>query len=747
MKRPMATVGFTYLAALVAATYFNTDFAIIMAIIFFLLFVISLIIKPARKQKVLPMAFFAVTVAFAMYSVFYYAKVTPIEQLNEQDVAISGRICELPYSAYNRYYYVVETDKIDVDGANQNMKLRISMSKALDADLYDRISGKVHMFMPTDSGGFSSKTYYAAKGIHMLSYLYEYEDYQVESDANKPIYYYFLKAKQALIESIRTLLPKEQASVAVGVLLGDKYLLDDEVKSDFKAIGVSHLLAVSGLHASVIATVIFMLLQMTKLPKKWTSLLTCVAIVCFMALTGFSASVTRAGIMLIMFYLGKFFYAKSDSLNSLGLATLIITIFNPFAAGDIGLLMSVLSTLGIILFEGYFEEKIKNLSKNLKFGAKIVNKLAGIVSVTLCSTIMTMPIIMLSFGRISLVSIISNILIVFPTMLMMIFTLIFSVLYLIPVFRFIAVPLAFLSGVLINYITFCADLLAKIPFASVSTRQPMILFWLAATCILVALALLLYEKYKLLKLSAILSAIILFVGIFSYQIFDRNVTHLAFLDTGNGCSAVISRDGHASVISCGGDEIKSSKMQNYLDAQNVKSLDYLLLSDFKDATSAYANEVIKKFSPHYVVLQNNIDSIDDKLERNISDSSNAVYFNESAEIKCWDNVKIKSMNVDDHGYIYLTVNDVNILINPSGGNAQVLPDEYKFCDFFVSNGTLENSNLILSAYGITTADLEISSRAVNKSAEDKRLPLATAGDGNIILDFKNGKNISIKRMI
>ena len=409
--------------------------------------------------------------------------------------------------------------------------------------------------------------------------------------------------------------------------------------------------------------------------------------------------------------------------------------------------MSVLSTLGIILFEEYFEEKIKNLAKNLKFGAKIVNKLAGIVSVTLCSTIMTMPIIMLSFGRISLVSIISNILIVFPTMLMMIFTLIFSVLYLIPVFRFIAVPLAFLSGVLINYITFCADLLAKIPFASVSTRQPMILFWLAATCILVALAFLLYEKYKILKLSAILSAIILFVGIFSYQIFDRNVTHLAFLDTGNGCSAVISKDGHASVISCGGDEIKSSKMQSYLDAQNVKSLDYLLLSDFQDATSAYANEVIRKFNPNYVVLPSNIDSIDDKLERNISDSSNAVYFNENAEIKCWDNVKIKSMNVDAHGYIYLTVNDVNILINPSGGNAQVLPDEYKFCDVFVSNGTLENSNLILSAYGITTADLDISSRAVNKSAEDKRLPLATAGDGNIILDFKNGKNISIKRMI
>ncbi|CDB24295.1 competence protein [Clostridium sp. CAG:557] len=747
MKRPMATVGFTYLAALVAATYFNADFAKIMSIIFFVLFIISLVIKSIRKQKVLPIAFFTVTVAFAVYSVFNYVNVKPIEQLNEQDAVISGKICELPYSAYNRCYYVVETDKIDLDGAPQKIKLRISMSKALDADLYDKISGKVHMSLPSDSGGFSSKTYYAAKGIHMLSYLYEYEDYQIKSDENKPIYYYFLKAKQTLIESIRTLLPKEQASVAVGVLLGDKNLMDDEIKSNFKAIGISHLLAVSGLHASVIATAIFALLQMTKLSKKWVSLLTCVAIVCFMALTGFSASVTRAGIMLIMFYLSKFFYVKSDSLNSLGLATFVITMFNPFAAGDLGLLMSVLSTLGIILFEDKFEAKIKNLAKNLKCGSKVLDKLAGTISVTLCATIMTMPIIMLSFGKVSLINVISNILIVFPTMLMMIFTLIFSVLYLIPFFKFIAIPLAFLAGLLINYIIFCANLLAKIPFASVSTRQPMVLFWLAVTCILIALALFLYEKYKLLKLSAILSTIILFIGIFSYQIFDRDITHLAFLDTGNGCSAVISQNGHTSVLSCGGDKFKLSKMQNYLDAQNVKNLDYLILSDFQDSTANYANDVIKKFNPNYVVLPSSTESIDEKLERNISDSSNAVYFSKSVEVNCWDNLKIKSLNFDDHGYIYLTVNDVNILINPSGGNAQVLPDEYKFCDFLVSNGTLENSDLILSAYEITTADLDISSKAATESAKNNRLPLATAGDGDIVLDLKNGKNISIKRMI
>lgn len=747
MKRPMATIGFTYLAALVAATYFSMNFIKIIIIVLFLFFIISLAFKQIRKQKILPIAFFTAIFALIINIFFVYNVVMPIEKLNEQDVIISGKICEIPYNAYGRYYYVIETDKIDFDGTKQNIKLRISMSKALDADLYDRLSGKVHLFLPTDNGAFSSKSYYAAKGIHMLGYLYEYEDYQVEKEEIKPIYYFFLKAKKTLIESVRTLLPKEQASVAVGVLLGDKSFLDQDIKSDFRKVGISHLLAVSGLHVSVISAFIFKILQKTKLSKKIIYLLSCLSVVCFMALTGFSASVTRAGIMLIMFYLGKFFYAKSDSLNSLGLAIFVLTIFNPFAAGDIGLLMSVFATLGIILFENYFEEKIKNLSDKLKYGRKMIKKLSGIISVTVCSTLMTMPIIMLSFGSISLVSIIANIFIVTPTMLMMVFTLIFSILYIIPFLKFLAMPLALMSGVLINYIEFCTKTIAKIPFASIPTRQPMILFWIASTCVLIALALFLYEKYKSLKISGILSAIILFVGILSYQLFERNITRLSFLDIGNGCSAIISKNQHSLILSCGGDEIKSSNMQNYLESQNIKNIDYLLISDFQDSTTSYANDVIKKFSPSYVVMPKNIESVDDKLERNIEDNSNVVHFEEKSEINCWDNVKIISMNFESHGYIYLKVNDINILIVPSGGDAQILPYEYRFCDILVSNGSLKNSNLILSAYELITADLNISTNSLNNVVKNNRVPLATAGDGNIIFDLSEGKNISIKRMI
>lgn len=747
MKRPMATVGFTYLAALVSATYFSAEFAKIMAIVFFVLFLVSLAIAPIRRAMVFPISLLTVTFALGMYSAFTYFKVVPIERLDGQDVYVSGRVCEIPYSAYNRYYYVLETDKVDYDGAPQKIKLRMSMSTPLDVDLYDRVSGRVHMFLPTDSGGFSSKSYYAARGIHISSYLYEYEGCHLEEDPNKPLYYYFLKVKQALIEAVRTILPKEHASVAVGVLLGDKYFMDDDIKSDFKEIGVSHILAVSGLHTSVIAAIVFMLLTATRLSKRWVYLLTCVALLAFMAVTGFSASVSRAGIMLIMFYIGKIFYAKSDSLNSLGFATLLLLIVNPFAVGDTGLLLSVFATLGIILFEGYFEEKIKALFKRINCCSKFTDSIAGMTSVTLCATIATLPIIMLSFGRISLISIVSNILIVIPTMLMMIFTLFAAILYFVPLLNFIVTPLALVSGVLINYITFCADLLAKIPFASVATHQPMILFWFASCCVLFAAALLLYKEYRLLRLSAILSGIILFVGILSYQIFDRDVTHLAFLDTGAGCSAVISKNGHAAVLACGGDSISSSRVQNYLTNLNVKNLDYILLSDLQDATASYANEVIKKFDPAYVVLQNDGDVLNDKLDHNVADRVNTVYFNDIAKINLWDNVKITAMNLDDHGYVYLSVNDVNMLILPSGGDTKLLNDKYKFCDILAYSGELENSSLVSSSYGVICANLNAASVFANNLAKDHRLPLATAGDGDIVFDFTHSKNISIKRLV
>ena len=95
----------------------------------------------------------------------------------------------------------------------------------------------------------------------------------------------------------------------------------------------------------------------------------------------------------------------------------------------------------------------------------------------------------------------------------------------------------------------------------------------------------------------------------------------------------------------------------------------------------------------------------------------------------------------------MTVNDVRVLINPSGGDAQVLPEEYRLCDILVASSGLANLKHISSAYGLVTAALPAASSFVSELARTQKLPLATAGDGNIVIDFKNERNISIKRMV
>ena len=66
----------------------------------------------------------------------------------------------------------------------------ISSPKAINADVYDSIKGNVHMFIPEGEDGFCAKTYYASKGIHILGYFEDYTALEIESNENKPIYYY-----------------------------------------------------------------------------------------------------------------------------------------------------------------------------------------------------------------------------------------------------------------------------------------------------------------------------------------------------------------------------------------------------------------------------------------------------------------------------------------------------------------------------------------------------------------------------
>ena len=82
--------------------------------------------------------------------------------------------------------------------------------------------------------------------------------------------------------------------------------------------------------------------------QKECSLAACGGSLLFMALVGFSPSVVRAGVTMLLFYAAKWMGEKEDSLTSLGFAALLLCLFNPYAASDVGLLLSFLMQLGVL---------------------------------------------------------------------------------------------------------------------------------------------------------------------------------------------------------------------------------------------------------------------------------------------------------------------------------------------------------------------------------------------------------------
>ena len=723
---------------------------LILSIVVFVLFVISLFISKLRKEKVVPVVLLTAFIAFTSYSISFFINVLPVENLNDKDAIITGTLCDLPSKSYDKYYYVIETDSISIDDCKQKTKIKVSIPTALDVDVYDKIECKVHLYTSSNKeNGLDSQAYYNSKGIYARGYIYEYDNIEIEklSNSEKPIYFYVLEVRRKIISSIRIMLPDECSAIICGVLLGDKQGLNENIINNFKTIGVSHILAVSGLHVSIIGQFLFILLILIKIPKKFAAILSSMGIIFMMLITGLSPSVVRAGIMYILYFISMVFDRKSDSLNSLGLAVLIITLINPLAAGDIGLLLSFTSTLGLIVLNPKIFNWLNQKTSDITFiPKKFIRGLNATLSTTFSATLFTLPLSLMIFGEISIISPIANLLIVLPTTIMMISSLFAIVFYFAGVLSFLSNPFIIVTGIISKYIINCSNLLASIPFASISAMQEYVLIWVSATLILIALLILFKLENRYIKLISLSSAVILLSGIISYQFANYNVIKLAVLDSGNGSSIVLSKMGRAAVITCGGNSLSEQNIDNFLKYSNVKSVDYLLISEIDKKVSSASSKIINKYDPLIIAINSEIE-LDDKLSRELESNLNTCRFSDKAVCNLWGNVCLNVYTDSEKPFIKLEVNDLNILISPLGGkieNTDLLSYDY---DFFIPTKLPTNFKEIGTDYTIFSMEEKKAKRDMSIIGEITNKAIMLPEQGSVIIESYDDSTVCIKRAL
>ena len=208
--------------------------------------------------------------------------------------------------------------------------------------------------------------------------------------------------------------------LTLALLTGDKSRIDKEIRDLYSFSGTAHVLAVSGLHITVIAWIVYVFLGFV--PNKWMKFaIYSVIIILFIFLTGMQASAIRSGLMAIFVMFAYTLERKVSLINVLSFSILVLLILEPYLIYSSGFQMSVASVLGI----AFLYKPIKDsLLEMIKTKNPIITYIIESLSVTFSASIIVSPIVAYYFDIYSFVSVFTNLFVIPLTSLAMIFSII-----------------------------------------------------------------------------------------------------------------------------------------------------------------------------------------------------------------------------------------------------------------------------------------------------------------------------------
>lgn len=277
----------------------------------------------------------------------------------------------------------------------------------------DRVAVTGSLVAPAVFDTFSYADYLARGGVFSVMPGAAVE--VLASGLGSPLYAGLLDAKARAARSIAANLPEPQAGLLAGILLGDESGIAPELRDDFAAVGASHIIAISGFNMVILSGVMQSLLRRARVPRGWAAAAGIVAILVYTALVGAQAAVLRAALMSGLLVAAGALRRRSFVPASLALVVLALSLFNPTVLWDVGFQLSLFATLGLALYADPLAARLNALLARLLPG-RLANTAAGFLAeplvITLAVQVMTLPLAALYFGRLSLVLLLVNLLIV-----------------------------------------------------------------------------------------------------------------------------------------------------------------------------------------------------------------------------------------------------------------------------------------------------------------------------------------------
>ncbi len=399
--------------------------------------------------------------------------------ISENENLITGTIVNNPSTNYKNQELIIESN-------NGGQKLKILIKAPRQPQYYygDVINVEGKIEKPGMIEDFDYARYLKPKKVsYVILNSSKIKCIESKKDFRWQTLRSLFNVKDKFESSLNQLFHEPYASLSVGLITGAKRSMPQELTDSLNAAGLTHIVALSGYNVTIIIIALSAIFA-NIMNRKKIFIAGSILVIIFIVMTGASASVVRAGIFSLLILYGKTIGRNAYQTNILLLAAAIMLMFNPFLlSDDLGFQLSFLAFGGLI-----YLSKITEYSLDKSLFKKLPEWVKSPLTETLSAQIAVFPLIAFSFGRVSLISPLSNIVVLWIIPLAMLLSFITGI------FGILSYQLgkiaAFIAYPVLIYIIKITNVSAKVPLASVALQKynyfivlsfyVLIAIWLAA---------------------------------------------------------------------------------------------------------------------------------------------------------------------------------------------------------------------------------------------------------------------------
>ena len=511
------------------------------------------------------------------------------------------------------YNYTYKIKLLKGKNKNKCLYLKIDKKQEVNLEYGDKIFITGEFQEPQgmrNEGGFNYKEY--LKSLNIYGSVKAKNIKVIEQNKGNIFMNFTYKISDEIKENIEEFMGEKYSGLLIGLLLGDSSKIDENMEENFKITSLTHILAVSGAQVSYIIAAMYSLLK-RKIGIQKTRVVIIASLIFYTALTGFSPSIVRAGIMGIILMISGLVFRKNDIINSIAISLFFMLVYNPFLLENVGLQLSYLGTIGIIGFNKTIILILKNIQiRNRKWKYKInrklillISKIKEILAVTMSASLAVVPVMIYHFNLFGTYFLITNLL---ASIIIGPITLLGTLLVIISFISInIAKILSYILKFLIDILLFISSF-SKLPISKIYIPTPKISFIIIIYLSLI-ISLFIYKvfhernpnttilrvrnllalvkyKFKQNRDDVIKKIIIISIIISLCMIFIPRDLQINFVDVGQGDSTFIITPKNKTILIDGGGsntgsfDVGENTLLPYVLDKGYNKIDFMIISHF-----------------------------------------------------------------------------------------------------------------------------------------------------------------------